>query len=101
MRQVSRSPRSDPAPSRWSYRYQRLMLTPGFRLLLRAGLPFALTCGLGLAYLSDKARQEQITLAIADIRHQIETRPEFMVRLLAFEGGQRLGRGRTARGVPL
>ena len=86
MQQVNPTPRSDPAPSRWSYRYQRLMLTPGFRLLLRVGLPFVLTLGLGLAYLSDAARRDRITLAIADIRQQIETRPEFMVRLLAFEG---------------
>ena len=38
-------PRRDPAPSRWGYRYQRLMLTPGFRRLLRGLLlrgPFAL-----------------------------------------------------------
>ena len=34
--------RPDPAPSRWSWRLQRLMLTPGIRLLLRAGIPFAL-----------------------------------------------------------
>ena len=86
MQQVTQTQRSDPAPSRWAYRYQRLMLTPGFRLLLRAGLPFALSCGLGVWYLSDETRQEQITLAIADMREQIETRPEFMVRLLAFEG---------------
>ena len=28
-------PRRDPAPSRWGYRYQRLMLTPGFRKLVK------------------------------------------------------------------
>ncbi|MEQ8254897.1 MAG: cell division protein FtsQ/DivIB, partial [Roseovarius confluentis] len=31
-------------------------------------------------------RQEAIALAVADIREQIETRPEFMVNLLAVEG---------------
>ena len=34
---------SDPAPSRWSYRFQRLMLTPGIVLMLRAGIPLCLT----------------------------------------------------------
>ncbi|MEQ8256181.1 MAG: cell division protein FtsQ, partial [Roseovarius confluentis] len=41
MQQVKRlEPKADPAPSRWSYRYQRLMLTPLFRKLLRVGVPF-------------------------------------------------------------
>ncbi len=84
MRQVT--PRNDPAPSKWSYRYQRLMLTPLFRKVLRVGLPFSLTFGLASYYLSDEARQEKIVLTIAEIRHQIETRPEFMVNLLAVEG---------------
>ena len=69
------SPRPDPAPSRWSYRYQRLMLTPLFRQILRVGIPCALSFGLATAYLSDEARREQIALAYQDIRHQIETRP--------------------------
>lgn len=80
------TPRNDPAPSRWSYRYQRLMLTPLFRKLLRVGVPFGLTFGLAMAFLSDEARREQLTLAYLDMRHQIETRPEFMVNLLSVEG---------------
>lgn len=84
MRQVR--PTNDPAPSRWSYRFQRLMLTPLFRKALRFGVPFCLTIGLGIAYFSDEKRQEQLVLAVADLRHQIETRPEFMVKLLAVEG---------------
>jgi cell division protein FtsQ len=87
MQQVKRlEPKADPAPSRWSYRYQRLMLTPLFRKLLRVGVPFCLVFGLGTAYFSDPERQEAIALAVADIREQIETRPEFMVNLLAVEG---------------
>ncbi|MEO0751402.1 MAG: cell division protein FtsQ/DivIB [Pseudomonadota bacterium] len=84
MQQVSKA--CDPAPSRWSYRFQRLMLTPFFRLLLRVGVPFCFAFGLVTAYFGNEERQEQIVLAIADMRHQIETRPEFMVELLAIEG---------------
>ncbi len=80
------TPRNDPAPSRWSYRYQRLMLTPLFRKLLRVGVPFGLSFGLATVYLADEGRREQVLLTYADIRHQIETRPEFMVNLLAVEG---------------
>ena len=78
--------RNDPAPSRLTYRMQRLMLTPVFRRLLRVGLPFCLTFSVAAWYLSDDKRQEAIFLTIADIRHQVETRPEFMVNLLAVEG---------------
>lgn len=78
--------RPDPAPSRLRYRYQRLMLTPLFRKLLRVGVPFCLAFGIGTAWLSDADRREALVLAAADIRQQIETRPEFMVNLLAVEG---------------
>ncbi|WP_428516974.1 cell division protein FtsQ/DivIB [Roseovarius sp.] len=87
MQQVKRlEPRADPAPSRWSYRYQRLMLTPLFRKLLRVGVPVCLTVGLATAYFSNPERREAIVLAVADLREQVETRPEFMVNLLAVEG---------------
>lgn len=81
--------RIDPAPSRWSYRYQRLMLTPLFRRLLRVGLPIVIILSAGYAYLSDEKHRQKLLMAVADIRHQIETRPEFMVRLLAVEGASR------------
>ena len=84
MRQMT--PKSDPAPSRWAYRMERLMLTPMFRKVLKVGVPFCLAFMAGTIYLSDKARQEKLVLAVADMRHQIETRPEFMVNLLAIEG---------------
>ena len=78
--------RSDPAPSRWAYRYQRLMLTPLFRRLLRFGLPFCLTFAAATAWLSDPKVQERLWLTLADLREQIESRPEFTVSLLAVEG---------------
>ena len=79
-------PRIDPAPSRWSYRFQRLMLTPLYRRLLRVGLPVLAVAGLTAGYFADQQRREDVMLAVSDIRHQIETRPEFMVNLLAVEG---------------
>lgn len=84
MRQVT--PKSDPAPSRWSYRLQRVLLTPMYRRMLRFGIPFCLSFGVGAWYLSDPAVQQRIGLAVADIRHQIQTRPEFMVKLMSVEG---------------
>lgn len=81
-----RTSRSDPAPSRWSYRFQRLMLTPVFRNLLRVAVPFGLSLIAGSFYLSDGDRRDAIRLAIADIRTEIYSRPEFTVRLMAVDG---------------
>lgn len=86
IRRKPREARPDPAPSRWSYRMQRLMLTPGFRLFLRAGVPMALSFAVGTAYMADEGRRDALNLAIADIRNQIETRPEFMVNVMAIDG---------------
>ncbi|MEM8692642.1 MAG: cell division protein FtsQ/DivIB [Pseudomonadota bacterium] len=78
--------RADPAPSRWSWRVQRLMLTPGFRLFLRAGLPFLLVGGFTLWWLSQTDNRQAILDMVADLRTKIEERPEFMVNLMAIDG---------------
>lgn len=83
MQQVDRP---DPAPSRWAYRFERLMLTPFFRKLLRVGVPACVILAAVTAYLSDEARRDALVLKVAEIRQEIETRPEFMVQLLAVEG---------------
>lgn len=77
----------DPAPSRWAWRMQRLMLTPAFLLLLRAGVPMALTFGLATWWLSDEANRQMIQDTVAEARASFETRPEFMVQLMAIDGG--------------
>jgi cell division protein FtsQ len=78
--------RLDPAPSRWAWRMQRLMLTPGFRFGLRVGVPFCLTLVATSIYLSNDARRAAITDAVAEARASIEQRPEFMVKLMAIDG---------------
>ena len=85
MSQVTR--RSDPAPSRWSWRMQRLMLTPLFRFGLRAGLPFVITLSAATWFLSDPKNQAAIEATVAEARAAIEERPEFMVNLMAIDGG--------------
>ena len=88
MRKKPQAGRADPAPSRWAWRLQRLMLTPGIRLALRAGVPFCLTLAAGTWYLSDEERRGAIELAVAETRASIETRPEFMVNLMAVDGAK-------------
>ncbi len=84
MRPLSRF--RDPAPSRWAYRKQRLMLTPAFRLFLRAGLPASVVFLAVAIYLADGDRREALVEGAADMRRQIEQRPEFQVRLMAIDG---------------
>lgn len=78
--------RRDPAPSRWAYRRQRLMLTPVFRVLFRVGLPtFVVLAAAGL-WLADADRRAALTGGVAALREQFEQRPEFMVSLVSVEG---------------
>ncbi|MDG1338952.1 MAG: cell division protein FtsQ/DivIB [Paracoccaceae bacterium] len=97
MQQVKR----DPAPSRWGYRYQRLMLTPTFRVLLRKGLPLlVVAAGVGL-YFMDEGRRAKTSEAVADIRASIEERPEFMVSAMAIDGAGPMTSGDVRTVVPV
>lgn len=84
MQQVSA--KCDPAPSKWAYKYQRLMLTPLFRLFLRVFLPFIVVFLAAGVWLADEDRRDRLALAVNDIRTNIETRPEFMVNVMAIDG---------------
>ena len=83
---IGRRRAADPAPSRLAWRLERWMLTPGIRLGLRVGVPFALSLAAGTWYLSDELRRTAITDRVAEIRADIETRPEFMVNLMSVTG---------------
>lgn len=78
--------RPDPAPSRLKYRMERLMLTPLFRLLLRFGLPCLLTFGIATWWLSYDNNRMKIIDTYADLRSQVESRPEFMVNMMVVDG---------------
>lgn len=78
-------PMRDPAPSRLAYRMNRLMLTPAFRTFLRYGLP-VLMIAAGLAFwASDEARRTDASERYAELKRQIQERPEFMVNMMAVE----------------
>jgi cell division protein FtsQ len=64
----------------------RMMLTPGFRRLLRYGLPSAVLAITVGGYLADETRRLDLAAGIADLRRQVAERPEFMVRLMVVEG---------------
>ena len=78
-------PMRDPAPSRLAYRMNRLMLTPAFRRFLRYGLPILIVATVATIWASDEGRRQDAEDRIAELRRQIEERPEFMVRMMAVE----------------
>lgn len=78
-------PMRDPAPSRLAYRMNRLMLTPMFRRFLRYGLPVLVIATGGLWWASDEARRQDALDRVAELKRQVEERPEFMVRMMAVE----------------
>lgn len=80
------APRRDPAPTVWSYRYQRLMLTPLYRLAFRLGLPAALVAAAVGAWSSSEPNRAWAATRIADLRAAVEERPEFMVTSLQITG---------------
>ncbi|MXQ07504.1 cell division protein FtsQ [Alphaproteobacteria bacterium GH1-50] len=80
-------PMKDPAPSRMAYRMNRLMLTPRFRLFLRYGLPVLLIVAGVSIWASDEARRDALAERVAELRRQVEERPEFMVRMMVVETG--------------
>lgn len=77
--------RRDPAPTLWSYRYQRLMLTPGYRRLLRVGLPCAAAAVAGALWLGHggQARLQEAWGAALD---RVRERPQFMVASMEVTG---------------
>lgn len=95
------APRRDPAPSRISYKIQRLMLRAGFKQFLRVGVPvLAIAATIGIV-LSDAGRREAIELKIAEMRRSIEERPEFRVKLMAIDGASDAVATEIREGQPL
>lgn len=92
MRPLSGAPKSsppgrrDPAPSRWAYRWSRLWLTPGFRTLVRVGLPIAVTAMIAGGWLASETRRAALVSTYESLRDQFQERPEFMVNLVSIEG---------------
>ncbi len=85
-RHANRAGRRDPAPSRWSYRMQRLWLTPVFRVLFRFGLPVFVVFGAIGLYLQDDTRRAALAQTFIDLREDFQARPEFRVSLVSIEG---------------
>ena len=82
-----RSPLRDPAPSKWGYRYQRWMLTPGVRTGVRVGVPLALIATIATVWITNPANRAMLDARIAEAKAAVQNRPEFQVARLDVVGG--------------
>ncbi|MDP3194699.1 cell division protein FtsQ/DivIB [Tabrizicola sp.] len=78
--------RRDPAPSKWSYRVQRWMLTPYVRSFVLKGLPMLMLVGAGALWLSHEPNRQELIGQLTHLREEFEARPEFRVSLARVEG---------------
>ncbi|EKE45348.1 cell division protein FtsQ [Oceaniovalibus guishaninsula JLT2003] len=95
------APRRDPAPSRLSYRLQRLALTPMVRVAVRRGLPLLALLLVLAVLLGDADRRAVLTDRIADLRMQIQQRDEFMVHEIRIDGASDLVAAEIGRALAL
>ena len=84
-RPVSRV-RRDPAPSKWDYRLQRLMLTPYVRGFVVKGIPTLVVLGAAVLWLSHEPNRQSVVGQLTHLREEFEARPEFRVSLARVEG---------------
>jgi cell division protein FtsQ len=85
-RRATRPPRRDPAPSKWDYRMQRLMLTPYIRAFLLKGLPMLAILGGAVLWFSHEPNRLALIAQLTHLRQDFEARPEFRVTLARVEG---------------
>lgn len=85
-RRAPAAPR-DPAPSRLGYRYQRLMLTPGFRAFVRIGVPLILIAVIAGSWFSKPENRAMLDARITQAKQSFQERPQFMVQSMALTGG--------------
>ncbi|OSP54987.1 cell division protein FtsQ/DivIB [Pseudoruegeria sp. SK021] len=78
--------RHDPAPSRISYRLNRIWLSPVLRRIITFVVPSVLVIGLIGLYISNPNRQAVLRGWVADITSSIEARPEFQIRQMSITG---------------
>ncbi|WP_322893775.1 MULTISPECIES: cell division protein FtsQ/DivIB [unclassified Yoonia] len=76
----------DPAPSKLGYRYQRLMLTPGFRASVKIGVPILLIAAIAGSWFSKPDNRALLDAKIEQTIAGFQERPQFMVQSMAVNG---------------
>lgn len=90
----------DPAPSKLGYRFQRLMLTPGFRASVRIGVPILLIAAISGSWYSKAENRDALAATIAQSKRSFQERPQFMVQTLTITGADEATLARVVDLVP-
>ncbi len=90
----------DPAPSKLGYRFQRLMLTPGFRASVRIGMPILLIAAIVGSWYSKEENRTAFAATIAETKRSFQERPQFMVQSLAVTGADDATMARVVEMLP-
>jgi cell division protein FtsQ len=67
--------RRDPAPSKWDYRLQRLMLTPYVRGFVMKGIPTLTLVGAAVLWFSHEPNRQAVIGQLTHLREEFEARP--------------------------
>ncbi|MDO5620153.1 MAG: cell division protein FtsQ/DivIB [Paracoccus sp. (in: a-proteobacteria)] len=78
--------RRDPAPSRLKYRFDRLMMRPGWRRAFRIGGPVLLVALLVGGWLADDGNRSAIGGWVQDRVQDVQHREAFMVKRMQIQG---------------
>ena len=78
--------RSDPTPSRFFYRWERLRLTPYFRHIVNYGIPLFLIGLIGLFYFSKAENVEVLKVSWREFKENTKNRPEFLINFIKIKG---------------
>ncbi|EBA12808.1 cell division protein FtsQ/DivIB [Roseobacter sp. CCS2] len=105
MRSLTRRPAPaaaprDPAPSKLGYRYQRLMLTPGFRGTVRIGVPLLLIVAIFGSWYSQPENRAELAAKIEDTKQSFQQRPQFMVQTMNVTGGDAIALAEVTARLP-
>ena len=78
--------RSDPTPSRFFYRWERLRLTPYFRHIVNYGIPLFLIGLIGLFYFSKAENVEVLKVSWREFKENTKNRPELLINFIKIKG---------------
>jgi len=94
---------TDPTPSRIFYRWERLRLTPLFRLVIHYGIPIFLIGCIALFYFSKDENIEVLKVSWREFKENTKNRPEFLINFININGASQdlLNEIRLAIGLDL
>ena len=77
--------RVDPAPSRLTYKFQRLWLLRGFRVLIKVAIPLFMFLVVAVFYFPIQKTLDDLSSTLSKTIDSLADRPELSVKLVSIE----------------